>query len=285
MTSKYNKLFGSLLAYLIIFTFLPVFLLGKFKDGNIVLIITMLAAFLPTLFSMGIPEFKNQLLQNREKVHPIFLIFLILAPTGTNVIGGVIESGIKSLLIIFGFSFAQTVAEMSKEITTMPTIQLALYTCIIAPVFEEFIFRNYLTRTIEKPRPIIGILISGLFFGLMHTNFDQAIGVIPTGIYFSYLAYRYSMWVPILAHAANNTIFFAASFFEGSKIINFDSIMTFIALGGMLSAVIIIISGIRYFIKSRDIGEKDKLEYHKNPLFWAFIAYSIIMMFLNEFVL
>lgn len=282
MTEKYNRLFGSLLAYLVIFTFLPVLLMSMIGDANIVLIITMIVAFIPTLFSMGVPEFKHQLLQKRESLNPLFVILLALAPTGTNVIGGFIETGFKQIISVFGLSFTQTVAEMSQEITSMPTIQLALYTCIIAPVFEEFIFRNYLTRTIEKPRPILGIIVSGILFGLMHTNFDQSIGIIPTGIYFSYLAYRYSMWVPILAHVANNTIFFLAALFEGSKVVNFDSIMTVIAVVGMLSAIVVIISAVRYFIANRVDDKEVKPGYFKSPFLWVFIAYCIIMMFLNE---
>lgn len=279
--TKYNKLFGGLILHLLIFTLVPMIFLGKIKNTSTILIITAIVAFIPTYIIMGHSEFMNQLTQRRERVNPLFIICLALAPMATNIIGGLVEEGIKKVLTLFGLSFFKTTAEMANEIMTMPSLSIILYTCLLAPLFEELVYRNYLSRSIEKPRPWLGICISGLLFALMHTNFDQSISLVPTGIYFGYLALRYSTWVAIAAHVLNNSIFFVSAFLDGRPYgEQFGQVLFFI---GIASSVLVGISAFKYFKKNRNMGTGEKAEYLKNPFFWAFIVICIIMMFLNEY--
>lgn len=159
--------------------------------------------------------------------------------------------------------------------------KIILYSCILGPLFEELVYRNYLSRSIEKPRPWIGICISGLFFALMHTNFDQSISLIPTGIYFGYIALRYSTWVAIVAHILNNTIFFLSALTKGKPYSEQIGLVLFFV--GMASSVLVGISAIKYFMKNKNTGTGEKITYTKNAFFWAFIIICIGMMFLNEY--
>ncbi len=280
--TNYNKLFGSLIIYSVIFTLLPIGLLSFIKDSSMVLIITAIIAFIPIYFAMGHVEFIHQLTQKRERVNPLFLVLLALAPMGSNIIGGVVEAGIKSILKLFGLSIFNTAGEMASEITSVPTLSVILYTCIIAPLVEELVFRNYLYRKIEKPKPWVAVVTTGIVFAFMHNNFDQSISVIPTGIYFSYLAYRYSIWVPILAHILNNTIFSLSALLVGTE---YESVVTNgIFWVGIIASIIVFVSIFRYFKRTRhDALGSDEVIYTKNIFFWLLIIISVAMMFLNEF--
>ncbi len=194
--NNYNKLFGSLALYMLIFTLLPMFLVLWIKDSNIVLTITVLAAFSSIYFSVDRKKFVEKLTEKRERPSLFMLLFLILAPMGTNIIGGVFSEGLNRLLVLGGLGFENVGAEMAKEIATSPSFFLAFYTCLLAPLIEELVFRNHLLRGIEKPRPWLAILISAIMFAVMHTNLEQSTSLIVTAIYFSYLGIRYSMWGP-----------------------------------------------------------------------------------------
>lgn len=91
--TKYNKLFGGLILHLLIFTLVPMIFLGRIKNTSTILIITAIVAFIPTYIIMGHSEFMNQLTQRRERVNPLFIICLALAPMATNIIGGLVEGG------------------------------------------------------------------------------------------------------------------------------------------------------------------------------------------------
>ena len=49
----------------------------------------------------------------------------------------------------------------------------AIYTVILAPVFEEILFRKLICDRVVQYGQRKAILISGLLFGLFHINFNQ----------------------------------------------------------------------------------------------------------------
>lgn len=288
LKSKYSKIFLGLILYQLSFTIVPLAMAGITNDNNLILVVTAIISILPIIFFMGKENFIAQLKEKREPVSILFLIILILAPSGTNLVGGIFETGIKKLLEIVGFIVPATVEEMSKEIETAPSLFLALYTCVIAPLFEELAFRNGVLRTIEKPRPWIGIVVTGILFALMHTNLDQTIGLIPTAIYFSYLAYRYSMWVPILVHAGNNTIFFLAGYLKSIPSLDQEMVEKgFLVLffAGITAFIIVMFSVNKFIKKNKSIESKEKPQYLKNPFFWGYVALCIGLIILNDVIL
>lgn len=301
-TKKYNKLFGGLLIHSLILSFSPLLFRAWTDDLNIVLTLATLAAFVPIFLSMGKQEFLKQLTEKREKVNPIMLILLLLAPMGTNIIGAMLGIGMNKLLALAGLSITQTGAEMAKEVAESPGFFLALYTCLIAPVFEEFAFRNNLLRGMEKPRPWLAVILSGVMFALMHGNLEQSVSLIATAIFFPYLAKRYSMWVPIVAHIANNTIFYIFSAFKPAAGSLLDTVNNIITFGGIIAFIVVLISAIRYIIKDIrgakiadpnsaqeseqiSIDTQKKPAYVKNIFFILYFVYWLVMIVLNDFVL
>jgi len=79
----------------------------------------------------------------------------------------------------------------------------------VAPaLFEEVFFRGVIQRNFERAGgAIVGVLLTGVLFGLFHLRFSQALPLIVIGIYLGYLAWcTGSLWVPILVHFANNAL-------------------------------------------------------------------------------
>ncbi|WP_313376771.1 type II CAAX endopeptidase family protein [Chishuiella sp.] len=81
--------------------------------------------------------------------------------------------------------------------------------CILAPIFEEIIFRGIILKGMlnHKVKPVIAIFVSGLIFGLAHMNPWQFIGAGILGMIFGFIYYRTkSLFLTMLLHFLNNTL-------------------------------------------------------------------------------
>ncbi|MFA7688039.1 MAG: type II CAAX endopeptidase family protein [Moheibacter sp.] len=81
--------------------------------------------------------------------------------------------------------------------------------CILAPFFEEILFRGILLRGMlqYKMNPTLAIVFSSVLFGLVHMNPWQFLGAGILGVVFAFVYYRtQSLWVCIFLHALNNTV-------------------------------------------------------------------------------
>ncbi|WP_333662493.1 type II CAAX endopeptidase family protein [Chishuiella changwenlii] len=84
--------------------------------------------------------------------------------------------------------------------------------CILAPIFEEIIFRGIILKGMLnfKVNPITAILINGFIFGCAHMNPWQFIGAGFLGVIFGYIYYRTrSLFLPMLLHFLNNALSFS----------------------------------------------------------------------------
>ena len=108
------------------------------------------------------------------------------------------------LLQEIGFS-----SSVSLSFSTPLNIVLgALLTCIIAPVFEELVFRGALLGGLIKKFGVVpAVVLSGLCFSLMHMNPEQTVYQFFLGCVCAYFAICSRSVVPsILLHAGNNLI-------------------------------------------------------------------------------
>ncbi|HLV23592.1 MAG TPA: type II CAAX endopeptidase family protein [Moheibacter sp.] len=83
--------------------------------------------------------------------------------------------------------------------------------CILAPIFEEILFRGILLRGLLQKgiSPILAIFLSSFLFGLAHLNPWQFLGAGLLGAVFGFVYYRTkSLWICIFLHALNNTVSF-----------------------------------------------------------------------------
>jgi hypothetical protein len=123
---------------------------------------------------------------------------------------------------------------------------------IVAPVFEEMIFRGFLQKFLEEKwqDPTRAILVTSLFFTLVHMNPFWAIQIYLLGIVLGFLAWKTGSIIPgIILHALNNGL---ALFFFKAK----DSIDPVYLWGGHVSplflipAIMILVLGFKQLIKT-----------------------------------
>lgn len=96
---------------------------------------------------------------------------------------------------------------------------LFIAVCIMAPIFEELLFRGVLLDALC--RTSIGIhgsvLITSLLFAVVHLQYDWTvlIAILLLGMILGYSRlYSQSLYVPILLHFVNNTLTFVLSYYE-----------------------------------------------------------------------
>lgn len=81
---------------------------------------------------------------------------------------------------------------------------------VLPGVCEELFFRGMLMRGIGTGA--VAIVVSGVAFAVFHMDPAHVAGVLPLGLYLSWLGARSgSTWVPIASHVANNTIAIVAT--------------------------------------------------------------------------
>lgn len=98
---------------------------------------------------------------------------------------------------------------LMDSVTSGSTLLSSLYVILIGPIVEEVLLRGILFRKLEKAFPMIPcIILSGVFFGIMHLNLVQGLYAIPIGIFLGYLTYKTKSVIPaIIVHILNNSVF------------------------------------------------------------------------------
>ncbi|MCL5036863.1 MAG: CPBP family intramembrane metalloprotease [Chloroflexi bacterium] len=110
---------------------------------------------------------------------------------------------------------------LEQVITNMNTYEMVflfILVGVLAPAFEEFLFRGFLLGSIRSAwGRWPAILLSAVIFSLMHADPAGILPIIGIGVLLGYLYDRTgSLWVAIITHAMwNSMVFLLARFFYG----------------------------------------------------------------------
>ena len=98
------------------------------------------------------------------------------------------------------------VMELLQQMTGGPFWSSFLLTAIFAPVFEEWLCRGMVLRgLLTKMKPGWAIVVSALFFALIHMNPWQALNAFIIGLVMGYVYYKTgSLLLTMLIHFVNN---------------------------------------------------------------------------------
>lgn len=79
---------------------------------------------------------------------------------------------------------------------------------LLAPIHEELVMRGIILQHSKRVHGIVGCMIlSALLFGLFHMNIIQGVYVLPMGLFWAYVGYRYNSVVPcMICHMLNNLL-------------------------------------------------------------------------------
>ena len=95
--------------------------------------------------------------------------------------------------------------EAFEELAISPII-LILSVAVVAPIYEEIIFRGILLKGMAKKiNPIIALVVSALLFALVHLNIPQGINAFLLGLVIGFIYLKTgSIYLSIFAHFINN---------------------------------------------------------------------------------
>lgn len=84
---------------------------------------------------------------------------------------------------------------------------MLIYSCLLAPVTEELLFRGFCLKNLGRVNMRMGILASALLFGLVHGNGVQFFLAVGIGIMLAYITHKSGTLVPaIIIHVAINSV-------------------------------------------------------------------------------
>ena len=163
------------------------------------------------LYVIGFPMLalllKKVPVMNLEKHSMKFWQFLLIVLMGCGICGvGSVLGIFVSLPILLPFGKDINDANALSEIMSNSSpIMRILVVGILAPIFEELIFRKLLIDHVVKYGEWIAVFLSGLMFGMFHGNFQQFFFATGLGMLFAYIYVRTGqVWYTILFHMVVN---------------------------------------------------------------------------------
>jgi len=273
-----NKtMFFFLLYYLIMSSLIPFILIAMGFDDMIIniAIAQILGLFLPFLFYL---LFTKQRQSDVLKWSPLGIKNTLLVI----VIALAVIPMVQLVSYLSSFIFFPVIEAVMIDMTVHPMWLSLIVVAVFPSLFEELIFRGAIYAEYEGVSIKKAAIMTGLFFGIMHMNFHQAIYAGLFGILYAYiLFYTRSIWAPILLHFINNGISVILSYWDAymawfSGISN--DVPIFIGLYGVISLVLAPV----LFLCLRKLKQNNKphqeVDGAENIFGWAF--WSIIGLFI-----
>lgn len=112
-------------------------------------------------------------------------------------------------MLIEKIEVSQWVVEAFDEVLIDPIIAF-ISLCVIAPVFEEIIYRGIILEQLSKRYSwVTAIIVSGLIFGLIHGNLHQGVNAFFIGLILGFMYIKTnSLLLCMFWHFANNFLVF-----------------------------------------------------------------------------
>lgn len=117
---------------------------------------------------------------------------------------GLWDTIVENLVNIFGYSATSQVANAS--VGNKESLSIIIYTCIVSPLTEEFVFRGYLLHYFGKYSKKLGIVVTAVMFGVYHMNIVQTPYAFVLGLLLGYVASEYGLKWSFALHFTNNAI-------------------------------------------------------------------------------
>ncbi len=130
---------------------------------------------------------------------------------------GMLSSGIESIFSKYGFT--TEVMDLDYGNTGLGFAIMTLYSCVIAPLTEEIMFRGALMKIFSKADRRFAIVISAVFFGLAHGNMPQFMLAFLIGIFFGHIDMKHNSIIPsIIVHIFINSMVTVMSLMEDNDV-------------------------------------------------------------------
>ena len=110
---------------------------------------------------------------------------------------------IEWLFNLIGISLVDSIASASG---TTDAMSMFLFVGLLAPIWEEILFRGYVMRTLQPYGKKFAILASAFLFGVYHGNPVQTPFAFVVGLVLGYVAMEHNMVWAMVLHMINNLL-------------------------------------------------------------------------------
>lgn len=248
-----------------------------------------------------IPQYVLQFIPHVILLLPCLMYILFMKPETVKDIGyGPVSIGTTLKIIVLTYLLMPTmtfingvssmfvenkVADMMDVIFQYPLWFRLVTMAIIPAIVEEFICRGLIFHGLKKRNPFWAVIISALFFGILHMNINQFLYAFVMGVFFALVTYATnSMWPSTLMHFIYNgqsvilshlLMTYASDMMEATDTVATDEVntiamivaylmvygtMLFIALVGLVLAVLLYLN-----ISKKNRGEESVKRIFKKP--------------------
>ena len=142
-----------------------------------------------------------------------------------------VDCSLKTLAAIFTFALISVISAVTgihtvnpiiADVSSMSMLRQILVMCIIAPVFEELLYRKLLIDRIAHYGEVAAMLLSGIMFGLAHGNIYQFFFTTVAGCFFAFVYLRtgkiqYKIFMHMITNSFNTIIRVIVSLIEGNN--------------------------------------------------------------------
>jgi len=207
---------------------------------------------------------------------------------------------VQVLFHLLSLVFVPVITDVLEEVHTAPVWLSVLCIGVLPSLFEEFWFRGamyteYRAKGVSIHKTVI---ITALFFGLIHMNFQQVVYAAAIGALYAYLVYyTRSILAPVLGHFINNSMAVILMYIEPYQVwhrnlsensLNFLFVMGFASLVMMPVAIYCMRRLKKYHRSTEPMGETEAIAI---PLpkpkvytwgFWAVVVVLGLMTLIIE---
>lgn len=210
----------------------------------------------------------------------------VILALGTQIAFSLLGNGAAWLLEQVGVKANTINMTLDGDILGMSVF--VFYFCIVAPIFEEILFRGFLMKALSKKNVWFGIIASSVVFGLYHGNLQQFIGATAMGMAMALVATKSDSLIPsIIMHFAMNVNAVAQQFvlyYAGETALEIMSITEIIVF--ILGAIAVLVFKRKMFApeKNQDEASADgeKVNSFKVLLSswtaWVFFAIMLVLI-------
>lgn len=111
------------------------------------------------------------------------------------------------IISIIGLEVMDPVSSLVANISGYDIIVLFINLCIVAPIFEELLFRKWILNRLRPLGSKKAIFVSSILFAFLHMNISQGVYAFGIGLILGYMAVKSgSIKVPIITHMFINFV-------------------------------------------------------------------------------
>ena len=190
-----------------------------FADPYLDMILAAVLAQLSAVLILGTESPKL----SHKHFRPRSFVWLLLLFYGLQFVASLLTDPLESLLHNQGYALEN--AANAAAGTEPLTFLMLLYSVLLAPLFEELLFRGLLFNQLRRYGRCFAILITALLFGLMHTNVLQLIAAVLLGLLLAWIRECYGLPYAILLHISNNALAILFNNFHSSTLVGMASLL------------------------------------------------------------